>query len=97
MNQKISVQGLVAASALLWGGFVFLISIGNRFAPPYGAEFLKLISSLYPGYHGDSSWKSVAIASSYALVDGAVGGYLLAVIYNFFCASDKGPSAPSDH
>jgi len=97
MNQRISVQGLVAASVLLWGGFVFLISIVNRFAPPYGSEFLKLISSLYPGYHGDSSWKSIAIASSYALVDGAIGGYLFAVIYNFFCPSDDGSQTAPNH
>lgn len=81
---KLSVKGLSIAFALLWGGGVLMVGIGNLVWPDYGTAFLKGIASIYPGYHGTPDIRSVLIGASYAFVDGAVGGFLLALFYNLF-------------
>ena len=81
---KLSVKGLGLASMVVWGGVVFLIGLINHLQPGYGKAFLKLVSSVYPGYHALTGGRSVLIGTGYALIDGLVCGALFAWVYNFF-------------
>ncbi|PIQ86525.1 MAG: membrane-associated protein [Candidatus Omnitrophica bacterium CG11_big_fil_rev_8_21_14_0_20_45_26] len=81
-TQKLSVKAFAKASAIVWGGAVLMVGVINLFRPGYGAMFLNMISSVYPGYHADPSIGSVIVGTLYGLVDGAVGGALFAWIYN---------------
>ena len=82
-NAKLSPKAAAFAGALLWGGGVFLIALDNRFHHGYGADFLKMLDSIYPGYKAVPAFREVAFGAGYALVDGAIAGFLFAVLYNF--------------
>ena len=79
---KLSVKALTYASAILWGLAVLYVGIANLIWPPYGGEFLQLISSVYPGYKAVASVGNVIVGTLYAVVDGAIGGALFAWLYN---------------
>jgi hypothetical protein len=80
---KLSVQGMAFTMALVWGVLaMFLTGVANLIWPPYGREFLQLMSSVYPGYHATASIRQVIVGSLYGIADGAIGGALFAWLYN---------------
>jgi hypothetical protein len=81
---KLSVKSLTITVAVLWGISFFVVSVANLIWPPYGAAFLSIISSLYPGYESIGTFGSVIVGTLYALVDGAVCGAVFAWLYNIF-------------
>lgn len=81
---KLSVKAMAAASGLLWGSAVLTVGVANLIQPRYGKEFLRLVASIYPGYHGRPTISEVAVGTGYAVVDGAVGGAICAWLYNCF-------------
>jgi len=87
---QLSIRGLAAAGAIVWGGMFLLVGLANLIAPSYGVAFLELGASLYPGYAGPAGFASVITVTLYALLDGAIGGAALAWLYNAFA---KGPTA----
>ncbi|MDP3919264.1 MAG: bacteriophage holin [Candidatus Omnitrophota bacterium] len=82
MNTKLSPRALAFAGGVLWGVAVLLVGLANLKWPGYGQAFLEIVSSIYPGYHVGPNVGSVLIGAGYAIVDGAVGGALLAWLYN---------------
>ena len=81
---KLSVKGLSIASALLWGGAVLIVGTCNLIWSSYGMAFLNVVSSIYPGYRAGQGFGSVVVGTFYGILDGAVGGALLAFLYNRF-------------
>lgn len=81
---SLSVKGLAWAMGLLWGGLMLLCGLANLIAPGYAAAFLDWAASFYPGYHGPDGFGSVIVVTLYGLLDGAVGGFVLAWLYNRF-------------
>ncbi|HTR67574.1 MAG TPA: hypothetical protein VMH85_17470 [Terriglobales bacterium] len=79
---KLSPKALGIASAVLWGGAILLSGIANLLWPPYAAEFLKLASSIYPGFHASRTFTDVLVGTGYAVLDGGAGGVVLAWLYN---------------
>lgn len=86
---RLSVKGLALASGLLWAGCLFFVGIANLIVPSYGAVFLQSISSIYPGYHNSRHFLDVLVGTGYALVDGGVGGLVVAWLYNSFMGRTK--------
>jgi len=78
----LNTRALAYAGAALWGGSALLVGLINLAHLDYGREFLALLASVYPGYTAEPSVTSVLIGTGYALVDGAVGGWLLGWLYN---------------
>jgi hypothetical protein len=68
--------------AILWGGSVFCVALANLLWPTYGARFLEVLASVYPGYSADATFGGMLNVTLYALVDGAVGGLIFAWLYN---------------
>ncbi len=84
---RLSVRALAIASALVWGSCLFLVGVLNLVAPSYGVEFLRSLSSVYPGFHASHTFASVIIGAIYGLVDGFVGGSLFGWLYNRLAGS----------
>lgn len=84
---RLSVRALAIASALVWGGSLLLVGLINLAAPSYGTEFLRGLSSVYPGFHAAHTFASVIIGTIYGLVDGFIGGSLFGWLYNCFAGS----------
>lgn len=81
---KLSVNALTYASAILWGLCFLFVGVANLLWSPYGAAFLELMSSVYPGYKVAASLGNIIVGTLYAVVDGAIGGALFAWVYNAF-------------
>ena len=69
---------------LLWAGAMLSAGLAHLFNPGYGTEFLRVMSSVYPGFHGSPTLGSVLVGTIYGLVDGAICGYLLVSLYGAF-------------
>ena len=48
--------------------------------PGYGQDLMRLMASVYPGYHATASIGQVLVGTGYGLVDGGVKGALFACI-----------------
>ena len=81
---RLSAKAVAIVSAILWGASILLVGLVNLAAPAYGAYFLHGISSIYPGFHASRTVLDVLVGTGYGIVDGGVGGYLFAALYNLF-------------
>lgn len=81
MMQRLSIKGLGLALGVMWGAGVFFLGLMGTFG--WGTPIVELLGSGYIGY-GPSLGGSV-IGGIWAFVDGAVGGIVLAWLYNRFC------------
>ena len=81
---KLSVKGLTLASAIAWALCVLVVGILNLIWPAYGGEFLRMIASVYPGFKASGTFIDVIVGMLYALVDGAICGFVFALLYNAF-------------
>ncbi len=81
---QLSAKALAIVSAILWGASILLVGLINLAAPAYGIDFLHGLSSVYPGFHASRTTLDVLVGTGYGVVDGAVGGYVFALVYNFF-------------
>jgi hypothetical protein len=86
---RLSVKGLALATGILWGGCILLVGIVNLAAPSYGVAFLQMASSIYPGFHNTHTFLDVLVGTGYGLVDGGIGGAILALLYNCFAGGAK--------
>jgi len=80
---KLDSKAMGLSIGLLWGGAVLLVGVVNVVSGGYGSSFLNGVASIYPGYEV-GGFGSVIIAALYAVVDGFIGGFLLAWLYNKF-------------
>jgi len=82
---KFNVIRFGCAVASIWGLVVFLVGLANLLWPTYGVEFLKIIDSIYPGYHiGEWGLGGVIVGTLYAIIDAWVIGVIFALLYNKF-------------
>ena len=86
---KLSVKALAIAGGLTWGGVILLVGLGSLVIPSYGAGFLDVVSSIYPGYHASGTLGDALVGTGYALLDGAIGGALVAWIYNLVAGKQR--------
>jgi hypothetical protein len=78
---RLAPKGLAIALGFGWGIGVFVTGVAHLLWPAYGTAFLDLMSSIYPGYQV-GGFGSVIVGTLYALIDGAVCGWIIAWIYN---------------
>ena len=79
---RLSTKVMSLVTAMLWGGCLLIVGLINLAAPSYGIDFLRMMSSVYPGFHASHTLSEVILATVYGLVDGAIGGCLFAWLYN---------------
>jgi hypothetical protein len=83
---KLCVKSLAIACCIFCAASVFLMGLAHLIWPSYGAAFLELAASIYPGYE-IGGFGSVIVGTLYAAVDGAIGGAIFAWLYNRFVGS----------
>jgi hypothetical protein len=81
---KHPVKALTVASAILWGGCMLIVGLINMADPSYGGEFLRLMSSVYPGADTARTLGRVLLGTIYGFVDGAIAGWLFAILFSAF-------------
>ncbi len=91
---SLNIKALAIAGAVVWGGGFLLVGLANLIFASYGVGVLELGASLYPGYQGPGGFGSVLVVTLYAGLDGAIGGTVLAWLYNLLVAREQGRPAP---
>ena len=87
---KFDVIRFGCAVASIWGLVILWAGVANLLWPTYGIEFLKIIDSIYPGYHfGQSGFGGVLVATLYAIIDAWIIGVIFALIYNKFTKKNR--------
>ncbi|MCB9898681.1 MAG: hypothetical protein H6825_11815 [Planctomycetes bacterium] len=86
---RLDVRGLSIACGLLWGGCMLVTSLtatalGTTAGGYYGKDFLLAMASVYPGYTGTPGMLNSFVGAGYGLLDGMLGGALLAWLANRF-------------
>lgn len=78
---RISIKALSLTCALLWGGCMLVVGLVNLADPNYGEQFLRLMSSIYPGADTTRTIGRVLIGTVYGFVDGALCGLFFGWLY----------------
>jgi hypothetical protein len=78
---RLCVRTTALTFGIFWAVVFFLVAAAQQIWPTYGVAFLDLMDGLYPGY-APGGFGSVILGSLYAVVDGAIGGAVLAWLYN---------------
>lgn len=86
---RLSVKGLALAIGILWAVCILLVGIVNLASPTYGVAFLAWASSIYPGFQNSHHFLDVIVGSLYGLIDGGIGGAVIAWLYNCFAGGAK--------
>jgi hypothetical protein len=86
---KFDVKALAAAAAVLGAGWVLLTGAANIIQPAYAGDFLRLMSSIYPGYHASGTVGDLMVGTLYALADGALCGAVFGWLYNLFAGRSQ--------
>jgi hypothetical protein len=81
---KLNVKALALSAGILWALVVLFVGVVNLIWSEYGMGFLQVVASIYPGYHATSSIGDVIVGTLYALVDGAIMGWVFGWFYNLF-------------
>jgi len=79
---KLDVKAMALTFGLLWGGAMLFVGAVNMISGDYGQLFLAVTASLYPGYYVSRGFGDLVVGASYGLVDGGIGGALIAWLYN---------------
>ncbi len=90
---KLNIKALSLTVAIVWGGSILLVGLGNLMVNTYGVAFLEVAASIYPGYQAASSLGDVIVGTLYGLVDGFIGGLIIGWLYNLFVPKSSVPSA----
>jgi ABC-type phosphate transport system permease subunit len=81
---KLSLKALALTSGILWALALLMTGVVNLIWPGYGEAFLKLMASVYPGYHAAGSIGDLIIGTLYAFIDGVICGFVFGWLYNTF-------------
>jgi len=79
---KLSLKAVAMTAGLMWAGCILLIGVVHLADRQYGAGFLSVMSSLYPGLHFAHSWENVLVGAVYGFVGGVIVGSIFAWIYD---------------
>ncbi len=90
---KLNIIALSVSLAILWAAAVFFVGLANLIWPTYGQAFLKVVASIYPGYHAAGTFGDMIAGSLYALVDGAIAGLVFGWLYNLIAGTRSSRTA----
>lgn len=88
---KLSVRGLTFAAAFGWALAIAVVGVINILSPGYGADYLKIVTSLYPWYKADGTTPDLIKGIVTAFVDGLICGFIFALLYNLFAGKKAAP------
>ena len=81
---RLSIKASTLAFATLWGLAMLLVGLIHMADHTYGLEFLRMMSSVYPGADTAPTFGRVLLGAIYGFFDGAVAGFLFGWFYDAF-------------
>jgi hypothetical protein len=92
IHMRLSVKATAISSGLLWGGCMLTCGVINLAKRSYARPFLRMMSSIYPGFHNSRTLPDVLVGTAYGIADGAAVGAVFAAVYNQFTETKVGRS-----
>jgi hypothetical protein len=89
------MKAITSASAILWGASMLVVGLINLAVPSYGTEFLRMMSSIYPGYHDSRTIGEVLLGTIYGVVDGAIMGVVFGLLYRWVAGQSSAATVPA--
>ena len=80
MNSKLNEKALAISLGFLWSLAILFLSIIAMMSENYLHNVIGFFSSIYLGY--SLSFTGILIGMVWAFIDAAIGGWLLAWLYN---------------
>ena len=84
---RLCQRSFAITCGLFFGGTVLVVSSLGAVFPGYGTPVLELFASLYPGYRNSGTLADVLLGAFLAIVDGVIGGWIFAWLYNRLAAA----------
>jgi hypothetical protein len=79
---RVSLKAIVLSSAILWGFAMLFVGLIHMVEPSYGGDFLRMMSSVYPGADTTPTLGRVLLGTVYGFADGAFAGGLFGLLYS---------------
>ena len=80
---SLNPKAFALACGATWAlGLIFLALIGRFTQGGYGDTVISLLSTVYKGYR--PTIPGALMGGIWGFIDGAIGGYVLASLYNYF-------------
>jgi hypothetical protein len=76
-------KAMTRASAILLGAGMLIVGLINLRFPAYGSDFLRMMSSVYPGFHDSRTFGAVIVGTIYGIADGAIMGFVFSSLYRW--------------
>ena len=92
---RLNVKGLALTAGILWALAIFLTGLTNLIWNGYGESFLKVMASVYPGYHANGLFIDLIVGTLYAFVDGIICGWIFGWLYNRIVGKKSSQPDPS--
>ena len=89
---SVSLKAFSLSSAILWGSAMLLVGLIHMAVPSYGGDFLRIMSSVYPGADTSPTLARVLLGTAYGFCDGAVAGLLFGWLYKALAGGTRVPS-----
>jgi len=86
---RISLKATALSSAVLWGGAMLFVGLIHLAVPSYGGDFLRIVSSVYPGADTAPKLGRVLLGTLYGFVDGGIAGLLFGWLYSAFAGGTR--------
>ena len=77
---KLNAKAFALTAGIFWGLALLILTVVSVATGGYGSQFLALISDIYPGY--EVSYTGGLIGLVYGFLDGVIGCYIFAWLYN---------------
>ena len=84
---KLNAKAFALGAGIFWGVFLTVMTLISLWTGGYGASMLNLIKEIYIGYQ--ISYTGALIGLLYGFVDGLVGCYIFAWLYNLLAEKLK--------
>ena len=81
---RVSLKAITLSSAILWGCAMLLVGLIHLASHSYGGEFLRIMSSVYPGADTAPTLGRVLLGTVYGFFDGGIAGLLFGLLYDSF-------------
>ena len=79
-----SLRSITLSSGILWGLAMLLVGLIHMADPRYGADFLRVMSSVYPGADTAPTLARTLLGAIYGFIDGAIAGCVFGLLYRAF-------------
>jgi hypothetical protein len=79
---RVNLKAITLSSAIVWGLAMLIVGLIHMAAHSYGGEFLRLMSSVYPGADTAPNIGRVLLGTVYGFVDGGVAGCIFGLLYD---------------